>query len=1245
METKSREDQNWTAAEAVEKVEAGILCKGILLCDRIEELTKDREPDIKVKTNLEFKGSRSTQEIFRKHFMLKEVQEVFEKNIDKCTSHQSDSTLLWGMDVTNKQHNVVQTYTCGIHYEMVPIMAVDLTTNTIELKPEVTTALRQIEKSIKPLYRSTGHFKNFFEKFGSHTNYGVVELGGVLMGKAHCQNFTQEAREQKKSRTLELSKKTLQDIFVGHESEYDDDISVTVKKIGGKLESTLKLEWQDSLKVSNSCRVINRNANPKPIWELLIEKHRDDFEKPLLLANAMEEEWGTYTQPEVQARYKGADQLRRKRDMWLEWAKDKDHQFVVEYLKELANLRQKQKVSDEDWREQVVYSSGVQNVLTWAATCRKDSNNLLQKQHLTTAIVDILDPFDKVEPRYFTNLKDIKDCIDFSEKIPERLEITQLTDLPQILSERRMEMDKWVTEEAKCKYIQQCLELTVKHWSEKKENRLQYILCRSVLHLSGFDTKFFRFDFPLPKQDVEGLIKRLEKQFSHFESIAEISKKQAYLVYLSLESKRDRHEALRETLDIIPDISPQITAIMEGAKEGQSNTDLDKFQKDVGHFLEGELLSFDLTPLVNFLKTQFDKIFSMKHQEEMQNASPEESKNELDESINEILNVLDMKKFYPQKLTYEDVIMLTSELKNESTKKPTSLPELPWFFLRQIVALDSNAMENCDVSSQQDFGDESSSDSSDSELDVKMDDSMNGSPDSGAENRNESNNLAKITSVNPLDLIYAIFLCADDFLRQEVIDKMVRCQYSVPFVLPSPNVKERASQNLVLLWALSSLSRLFYDDKKLVHKTLVDVETPIITCMSLGEETSWKSKFLNKMLSPVQDTFWHQGLRGGDCEQKISNGMVEVAWYLPGGHMGEPFLSPLVFTNCRGNALKSPALCEALVDVSSVSCLFVAKINKELRIFLENRPSLSNIILVVLCRKEDESVTKAECKKLRKTLNMEKHQIIHRPVDDANFYFVCEKVKKSIKHKVNNNDNKPTVSTFVKRLKENVNFDIDDTRCHKAQIAAEKILRNIDELNQKKPGSAKAKILPCQSDLQSRREMAALDKELCRQRKRTEKTTLQNYAYDIKRRKLRLQLHQLQKPISESFRHFLEYLFVLKATDRKYFLQILRLGLNERSIQLLQPLYEEYEKCRLEDESEERDSKLALIDEQLNHGSLGVEHFFREMAILYENILAIKSSDFDSILDQLSDVMAEIVMSGVAVEIMNGDSIDVPVEW
>ena len=153
----------------------------------------------------------------------------------------------------------------------------------------------------------------------------------------------------------------------------------------------------------------------------------------------------------------------------------------------------------------------------------------------------------------------------------------------------------------------------------------------------------------------------------------------------------------------------------------------------------------------------------------------------------------------------------------------------------------------------------------------------------------------------------------------------------------------------------------------------------------------------------------------------------------------------------------------------------------------------------------------------------------------------------------------------------------------------------------------------------------------------------------VKEKKWKLQLQQLQNPVSETFRHFLQCLITLGSEDRKYFLQALKMGLNERSVQLLEPLYEEYAKCRLEEESKEKEEKLKNLDQQATHGSLGLENFFREMTVMYDNVSALrernKSKDLSGKLDILASIMAQVLMEGTATEIMDGNAVNVPVAW
>ena len=417
------------------------------------------------------------------------------------------------------------------------------------------------------------------------------------------------------------------------------------------------------------------------------------------------------------------------------------------------------------------------------------------------------------------------------------------------------------------------------------------------------------------------------------------------------------------------------------------------------------------------------------------------------------------------------------------------------------------------------------------------------------------------------------------------------------------------------------------------------MKAPLVSFMNIGMETSWKSRLLNKMLSSQQETFWHQELEGGNKKQKISEGLVEVAWFLPGRGGDNKFPFPVTFLNLRGNAAHSDVVCDQLFKASSVIFLFVEDIDTEVQEFLRKRSSLEKVVIILLHSKRETEAMKQKVTRLKEDFTLQEDQIIRRTADGSNFNTVFGKIKKSADKTLSAVQEKFSLKQFAIEASEVETMKLDDTRCRFGRLAAQTILKDIDEYNSKKKESAKAKVLPFQSDLKLRRKMAELDKELCRQRKRPDDTTVEDYSSTLQEQKRRLQIKQQQEPISDTFRYFLQCLKNLDVVDKKYFLQCLKLGLNERSIQLLQPLYEEYEKCRLEDESEERDRKLKDLDGKLTHGSLGVEHFFREMGALYENISglqetrSIQNYNLEELLELFADVMSELWLEGVAVEV------------
>ena len=62
--------------------------------------------------------------------------------------------------------------------------------------------------------------------------------------------------------------------------------------------------------------------------------------------------------------------------------------------------------------------------------------------------------------------------------------------------------------------------------------------------------------------------------------------------------------------------------------------------------------------------------------------------------------------------------------------------------------------------------------------------------------------------------------------------------------------------------------------------------------------------------------------------------LVEVAWYLPGGHENDAFKDPVTFVNIRGDALQCPAVSERMFASSSIVYIFVKDIIEDVEEFM-----------------------------------------------------------------------------------------------------------------------------------------------------------------------------------------------------------------------------------------------------------------------------------------------------------------------
>ncbi|KAK5927066.1 hypothetical protein CgunFtcFv8_022591 [Champsocephalus gunnari] len=231
-----------------------------------------------------------------------------------------------------------------------------------------------------------------------------------------------------------------------------------------------------------------------------------------------------------------------------------------------------------------------------------------------------------------------------------------------------------------------------------------------------------------------------------------------------------------------------------------------------------------------------------------------------------VLSKMGLEDYYDDKLTLSTVLEInqsdTSESKLES---PKSYPEA---FLRKLMMLNANARSVKWVFK-----------------DVDTD---------------------KQNTINPLDLITALFLCSDGFLQQDMVVKMALCQFAVPLLMPNHDTREIT----MMLWAMREIVRTFSPSKLAFRnlsceERLVLTDIPLLSFVRLGRTSLSKSQVLNKLLSNTKecyDIFYNRNMEGGDVPRKISEGLVEMTWYLPCGKKNtDKFTEPLAVANLRGD--------------------------------------------------------------------------------------------------------------------------------------------------------------------------------------------------------------------------------------------------------------------------------------------------------------------------------------------------------
>lgn len=618
----------------------------------------------------------------------------------------------------------------------------------------------------------------------------------------------------------------------------------------------------------------------------------------------------------------------------------------------------------------------------------------------------------------------------------------------------------------------------------------------------------------------------------------------------------------------------------------------------------------------------------IRHSTEMQNMTLERKPKTFlpclqENSLSDILKKLNIVKLYPQKITMKDALVVNHKL----CLSEVTLQTLPIIVLEKIMVCDTRSrsflipIHKPSSSIQESESDDSESDS-DNDLEEK--------------------------SIHPVDVILALLLCSDNFLRQILLHKMSLSQLGIPLLLP-----DKIQGNLTfLLWGL----RLVEKTWKAVDKSgkifsqccsVVDYKGPIVTFLRCGNLSVSKSKLLNDIIGK-EDVFFHWDLESQPCSKVISQGAVDICCYYPYEN-DEYFKNAVIFANLHGDAKEQLVQIAFLEKISFMSFILMDTKSLEsgdadiLNILqsLANLPGGATLILV-----DTTSYKKRTLKKIIKNCDLSVICMKGKPSAQ-----IQADIKQHIANMLRGNDSFIFSSlaefSYVAR-KLHINIDEDDDNCKRGKEKAN-FVKNLIEDN------TKSILLPLQGGNTWLR-WAALNKEMHRTEKKPIDVPLTQYVHLQTENAQKIRVTQCQTAVSSFFYNFLLNLLGCKGNERNYFLHWLQHALHNRMINsdLLSQMRNQYQQTIQKLKNIPSNSQTTASIKQLQNTlqrqnrklldvTLTLENCFKEIGQVYEAVK--ESTQHTNFIKILPTIAAETLMDGFALELMDGESSHVPITW
>uniref|UniRef100_A0A674J236 VLIG-type G domain-containing protein n=1 Tax=Terrapene triunguis TaxID=2587831 RepID=A0A674J236_9SAUR len=593
--------------------------------------------------------------------------------------------------------------------------------------------------------------------------------------------------------------------------------------------------------------------------------------------------------------------------------------------------------------------------------------------------------------------------------------------------------------------------------------------------------------------------------------------------------------------------------------------------------------------------------------------------------LGEVLSKLKLQKYESRKLGMNDVLEINSGSLKDWT--PRKLRDLPWHFLRKVMALNVTARSTsfrCGAPHDQGTRVD--------EEEQGIDEQIFFFSDSDTK-----------VSVNPLDLLCAVLLCSDSFLQQEILSKMSMCQFALPLLLPALdtpkcNLMLWAMRDIVRKWRPHSLA----ESRGFREESLVLTAMPTISFVRMGSCSFSKSKLLNEVLSPSQqhhDFFIHQDLSSGNVPREIADGLIEISWFFPGGRKNlDLFSEPVAVTNLRGDIESHWLQFSFLTEVSSAVFIFAENITeREYTLLSSLKESTTKYYFILNRQAGRSSETLAFLNRLAPVLKLKNSHMLMKDSSTNKAKFV-EKLQFTIQSIMNSSPKRIGIEDMAVIARElGIQIDEDRVECQTASNCVKEITTEIKDV-----AYYKQERLRLQGDLW--KSLAKVEKEMCRMRRQGDIPESH-----LREKVLELQAQWNQCDISVGTMKFITGIEKRSKVEVHSFLKWMRFNLENisrgnKKLSLMENKYKEEYKTGGNDPK-----SLSELEELFSASSLRVEHFMRELGQFYETeCTKVKEgikANWQRRFIHVPDIAADLIVEGFPMELIDGDVSNIPLQW